>query len=44
MAESFELLFNRVDNVGMIMAGIDNRNSGGEVNIAIAFDIPKFGV
>jgi hypothetical protein len=44
MTEPLQLRFDRGDHGGVIVTGIDDRNSGGEIYVMIAFNIPDLGV
>ncbi len=44
VSECLELLLHGSDHAGMAVPGIDHSNAGGEVDIALAGDIPDLGV
>ncbi len=44
VAEALQLCAHGRNDVGVIVSGIHDRDARGEVNIAIALDIPEFGV
>jgi hypothetical protein len=44
VTESIELIFDRSDNLGMIVAGITDSNASGQIYVSPAFNIPDFCV
>ena len=44
MGEALELLARRGHHLGVAVAGIEHRDAAGEVDIALALDIPDLGV
>ena len=44
MGEALHLLLDRSDDLGMAVARVDHRNAAGKVDVALAFDIPQFGI
>ncbi len=44
MAEGAELLFDGRDHLRMAVPGVDHRDSGGEINVAAAIDVPQLGI
>src|SRR5271166_3321787 len=44
MREAFELLLNRGHHLGVAVAGIEHTDAAGKIDIAFAFNVPKFRV
>ncbi len=44
MGEAFQLLPDGGDDFRVAVAGVEHRDAGGEIDVALAFDIPQFGI
>jgi len=44
MGEAVELCLDGLDHLGMAMTGVDDRDAAGEVDIAVALDVPDLGI
>ena len=42
--KSLELRLHRGDDARMVMAGVEHGNAGGEIDVALALDVPDLGV